>query len=112
MDESQNDQSYSNGDDDSLSDNSVGHSARATNINAKFKDRTTIEDFEILKPISRGAFGRVFLAKKRVTGDLFAIKVILYHFCCSFQITFRSRNKLRVYVHYITEIGSEEGRYD
>lgn len=46
----------------------------------KFKDRTSIEDFEIIKPISRGAFGRVFLAKKRVTGDLFAIKVIL-HFC-------------------------------
>lgn len=45
-------------------------------LGAKFKDRTSIEDFEILKPISRGAFGRVFLAKKRVTGDIFAIKVI------------------------------------
>jgi serine/threonine protein kinase len=43
---------------------------------AKFKDRTSIEDFEIIKPISRGAFGRVFLARKRVTGDLFAIKVL------------------------------------
>ncbi|MQL70821.1 hypothetical protein Taro_003095, partial [Colocasia esculenta] len=43
---------------------------------SKIKDRTTIEDFEIIKPISRGAFGRVFLAKKRVTGDLFAIKVL------------------------------------
>jgi serine/threonine protein kinase len=42
----------------------------------RFKDRTSIEDFEIIKPISRGAFGRVFLAKKRVTGDLFAIKVL------------------------------------
>ncbi|KAK4283385.1 hypothetical protein QN277_000338 [Acacia crassicarpa] len=40
------------------------------------KDRTTIDDFEIIKPISRGAFGRVFLAKKRTTGDLFAIKVL------------------------------------
>ncbi|KAK3137061.1 hypothetical protein QOZ80_5BG0447150 [Eleusine coracana subsp. coracana] len=40
------------------------------------KDRTSIEDFEIIKPISRGAFGRVFLARKRVTGDLFAIKVL------------------------------------
>ncbi|XP_028756617.1 probable serine/threonine protein kinase IREH1 isoform X1 [Neltuma alba] len=40
------------------------------------KDRTTIDDFEIMKPISRGAFGRVFLAKKRTTGDLFAIKVL------------------------------------
>ena len=45
-------------------------------LGAKFKDRTSIEDFEIIKPISRGAFGRVFLAKKRVTGDIFAIKVI------------------------------------
>lgn len=42
----------------------------------KLKDRTSIEDFEIIKPISRGAFGRVFLAKKRITGDFFAIKVI------------------------------------
>ncbi|KAJ6418631.1 hypothetical protein OIU84_001907 [Salix udensis] len=40
------------------------------------KDRTSIDDFEIIKPISRGAFGRVFLAKKRATGDLFAIKVL------------------------------------
>ena len=39
------------------------------------KDRTSIDDFEIIKPISRGAFGRVFLARKRITGDLFAIKV-------------------------------------
>ena len=35
----------------------------------------SIDDFEVLKPISRGAFGRVYLAKKRTTGDLFAIKV-------------------------------------
>ncbi|XP_066356219.1 probable serine/threonine protein kinase IRE isoform X2 [Miscanthus floridulus] len=56
-------------------------SSRATTLNGgnnanRFKDRTSIEDFEIIKPISRGAFGRVFLAKKRVTGDLFAIKVL------------------------------------
>lgn len=37
-----------------------------------------IEDFEVLKPISRGAFGRVYLAKKRTTGDLYAIKVSLW----------------------------------
>ena len=35
----------------------------------------SIDDFEVLKPISRGAFGRVYLARKRTTGDLFAIKV-------------------------------------
>eukprot|EP00850_Spirogloea_muscicola_P012185 SM000078S22044 [mRNA] locus=s78:84700:92524:- [translate_table: standard] len=40
------------------------------------RDRTSIDDFEIIKPISRGAFGRVYLAKKRTTGDLFAIKVL------------------------------------
>ena len=36
----------------------------------------SIDVFEILKPISRGAFGRVYLARKRATGDLFAIKVM------------------------------------
>ncbi|KAJ4962695.1 hypothetical protein NE237_022634 [Protea cynaroides] len=46
------------------------------NMNPNCKDRTSIEDFEIIKPISRGAFGRVFLARKRATGDLFAIKVL------------------------------------
>eukprot|EP00798_Chlamydomonas_sp_ICE-L_P030770 gene30770-35809_t len=34
----------------------------------------TIDDFDIIKPISRGAFGRVYLARKHATGDLFAIK--------------------------------------
>ncbi|EJD01403.1 uncharacterized protein FOMMEDRAFT_147936 [Fomitiporia mediterranea MF3/22] len=37
---------------------------------------TSIRDFEIIKPISKGAFGSVFLAKKRVTGDYYAIKVL------------------------------------
>lgn len=37
---------------------------------------SNIEDFEILKPISKGAFGSVFLAKKRTTGDYYAIKVL------------------------------------
>ncbi|KAJ1266481.1 hypothetical protein BS78_08G154000 [Paspalum vaginatum] len=58
-------------------ENSVSsRTSQAMNGNKQFKDRTSIEDFEIIKPISRGAFGRVFLAKKRVTGDLFAIKVL------------------------------------
>ena len=35
-----------------------------------------IHDFEILKPVSRGAYGRVYLASKRRTGDVFAIKVL------------------------------------
>jgi serine/threonine-protein kinase RIM15 len=36
----------------------------------------TIKDFEIIKPISRGAFGSVYLAKKKATGDYFAIKAL------------------------------------
>ncbi|KAG0480236.1 hypothetical protein HPP92_011094 [Vanilla planifolia] len=51
-------------------------SLRASPVHPASKDRTSIDDFEIIKPISRGAFGRVFLAKKRTTGDLFAIKVL------------------------------------
>ncbi|KAK4480599.1 hypothetical protein RD792_013677 [Penstemon davidsonii] len=62
---------------DSSTEEDTSHSLRASPINpCTTKDRTSIEDFEIIKPISRGAFGRVFLAKKRATGDLFAIKVL------------------------------------
>ena len=34
-----------------------------------------IQDFKLLKPISRGSFGRVYLCEKKTTKDLFAIKV-------------------------------------
>ena len=36
----------------------------------------TISSFEIIKPISRGAYGHVVLAAKRTTRDLYAIKVL------------------------------------
>lgn len=36
----------------------------------------SIKDFEIIKPISKGAFGSVYLAKKKSTGDYFAIKAL------------------------------------
>src|SRR5258708_9901029 len=36
----------------------------------------SIKDFHIAKPISKGAFGSVFLAKKKATGDYYAIKVL------------------------------------
>ncbi|KAF2147714.1 hypothetical protein K461DRAFT_272405 [Myriangium duriaei CBS 260.36] len=38
--------------------------------------QTSIKDFEIIKPISKGAFGSVYLAKKKITGDYYAIKVL------------------------------------
>ncbi|PVV02178.1 hypothetical protein BB560_003380, partial [Smittium megazygosporum] len=36
----------------------------------------SIEDFELLKPISKGAYGSVYLAKKKATGEYFAIKIL------------------------------------
>ncbi|KAL8149289.1 hypothetical protein AgCh_006335 [Apium graveolens] len=63
-------------DEDSSVEEDAVRSLRASPVNPYNKDRTSIEDFEIIKPISRGAFGRVFLARKRATGDLFAIKVL------------------------------------
>ncbi|XP_055827518.1 probable serine/threonine protein kinase IREH1 isoform X2 [Solanum dulcamara] len=61
-------------DEDAPLEDDVVRSLRTSPIHSK--DRTSIDDFEIIKPISRGAFGRVFLAKKKATGDFFAIKVL------------------------------------
>lgn len=36
----------------------------------------SIEDFVVLKPISRGAFGKVYLARKKCNSRLYAIKVM------------------------------------
>ncbi|KAK4429170.1 putative serine/threonine protein kinase IRE4 [Sesamum alatum] len=51
-------------------------SQSSTTSTPSHKERTSIDDFDIIKPISRGAYGKVFLARKRTTGDLFAIKVL------------------------------------
>ncbi|KAL9255188.1 putative serine/threonine protein kinase IREH1 [Drosera capensis] len=62
-------------DEDAPLEDDLVHSLKSSPVHPS-KDRTSIEDFEIIKPISRGAFGRVLLAKKRTTGDLFAIKFL------------------------------------
>jgi len=36
----------------------------------------TIKDFDIIKPISRGAFGQVYLAKRKLSSRLFALKAM------------------------------------
>lgn len=41
-----------------------------------FRKQVTISDFLFVKRISSGAFARVFLARKKKTGDIYAIKVI------------------------------------
>lgn len=62
-------------------DDTFVNSLKSTPIHSLHRERTSIDDFEIIKPISRGAFGRVFLARKRTTGDLFAIKVHCQYLC-------------------------------
>ncbi|XP_071728972.1 probable serine/threonine protein kinase IRE [Rutidosis leptorrhynchoides] len=76
IDDDKIDSSSNMGNEDSSVEDDTIRSLRASPVNTFSKDRTSIEDFEIIKPISRGAFGRVFLAKKRATGDVFAIKVL------------------------------------
>ncbi|KAL8514409.1 hypothetical protein ACS0TY_013500 [Phlomoides rotata] len=60
----------------SLVDSASQSSTTSTPSHPAHKDRTSIDDFDIIKPISRGAYGKVFMARKRTTGDLFAIKVL------------------------------------
>ena len=43
--------------------------------NTKFK-KTTIDDFYLLRAVSHGAYGKVCLARKKATRDLFAIKIM------------------------------------
>ncbi|XP_073137128.1 probable serine/threonine protein kinase IRE4 isoform X2 [Henckelia pumila] len=60
----------------SLLDSTSQSSTTSTPSHRTHKERISIDDFDIIKPISRGAYGKVFLARKRTTGDLFAIKVL------------------------------------
>lgn len=48
----------------------------STNTSVHRSSAPTIKDYDIIKPISKGAFGSVFLAKKRLTGDYYAIKFL------------------------------------
>lgn len=57
------------------SENSMQRDKERPNVNS----RTTIDDFHIVKPLSKGAYGKVYLARKIATGDLFAIKVLRKH---------------------------------
>jgi serine/threonine protein kinase len=50
--------------------------ASTSGVGSKAPNGMALADYDLLKPISRGAFGRVMLARKRTTGDLFAVKVL------------------------------------
>ena len=36
----------------------------------------TIEDFQLLKVVGRGSFGKVYLAKKKSNGVIYAVKTL------------------------------------
>ncbi|KAI8601934.1 kinase-like domain-containing protein [Dissophora ornata] len=56
---------------------SSGGASSVLSSTPPYKSRVpSIQDFEIIKPISRGAFGSVYLARKKTTKDLYAIKIL------------------------------------
>ncbi|XP_031439618.1 serine/threonine-protein kinase greatwall [Clupea harengus] len=46
------------------------------NVSVDVPKPASIEDFIVVKPISRGAFGKVYLARKKCNSRLYAIKVV------------------------------------
>jgi len=40
------------------------------------KEKVTIKDFDLIKVLGRGAFGKVMLVKKKDSGNLYALKSI------------------------------------
>ncbi|KAI3634442.1 hypothetical protein MIR68_008046 [Amoeboaphelidium protococcarum] len=55
---------------------SHGSGSIASSLHTQPRLAPSIKDFDIIKPISKGAFGSVYLAKKRTTGEYYAIKVL------------------------------------
>jgi len=45
-------------------------------VNLFFRNEIGIHEFNFIKMISKGAFGRVWLVEKKATGDLYAMKII------------------------------------
>ena len=38
----------------------------------------SIEEFDFIKLLGEGAYGKVYLVKKKKTGDLYAMKIVEY----------------------------------
>lgn len=46
---------------------------------SEHQDRPAVPDFDLIRPIGRGGFGQVWLARNHTTGRLRAVKVIPFH---------------------------------
>jgi len=44
--------------------------------NVKRSNQVSLKDFELIKFLGKGAFGTVWLVKKKATGDFYAMKVV------------------------------------
>ncbi|CDW73224.1 protein kinase 2 [Stylonychia lemnae] len=61
-------------------DESISTNSTQSSLKPKCGNRgVSKDDFQILKVIGRGSFGKVFLVKKRKSGQLFAMKVLKKH---------------------------------
>lgn len=47
-----------------------------SNIKTSGKRKVTLENFEFLKMLGKGTFGKVILCREKCTGRLFAIKIL------------------------------------
>ncbi len=59
--------------------NSIRDSSTAAGITVQkvpIENVPSIKDFEVLKAISKGAYGRVCLVRKRTTRDIYALKIM------------------------------------
>lgn len=52
------------------------HAAKETEFLRLKRSRLSVEDFEPLKVIGRGAFGEVRLVQKKDTGHVYAMKIL------------------------------------
>ena len=54
---------------------SYGNAAENNLLHSQ-KSNLSIEDFQLIKVVGRGSFGKVYLAKKKDTGKIYAIKTL------------------------------------
>jgi len=66
------DASFADSDDDGV--RSRGGSTHRDGVGSSQEKKVSIKDFNVIKHVSHGAYGAVFLARKKHTGDYFAIK--------------------------------------
>ena len=43
---------------------------------SQMSEKMTVDDFQLLKVVGRGSFGKVYLAKKKSNGQIYAVKTL------------------------------------